>query len=126
MIRSLKMMQEKQTIEWVAVSLIKDNAVIIVDIGSTLLELIRNISDNNITIITNWVPVVVELSKKRELFNIVLVGGKVYTDELSTVRGYPEEMLKKFNADIAFLGVGGISGKFKLTDYNMDEVQVKK
>jgi len=126
MIRSLKMIQEKQTIEWIAVSLIKDNAVIIVDIGSTLLELIRNISNNNITIITNWVPVVVELSKKRGLFNIVLVGGKVYTDELSAARDYPEEMLKKFNADIAFLGVGGISGKFGLTDYYMDEVQVKK
>ena len=69
---------------------------------------------------------VVELSKKRGLFNIVLVGGKVYTDELSTVRGYPEEMLKKFNADIAFLDVGGTSGIFGLTDYNMDEVQVKK
>lgn len=109
-----------------SVSLIKDNAVIIVDIGSTLIELIRNISDNNITTITNWVPVVVELSKKRGFFNIVLVGGKVYTDELSTIRGYPEEMLKKFNTDMAFLGVGGISGKFGLIDYNIDEVQVKK
>ena len=127
LIRSLEMMQEKQMIGRLAASLIKDNAVIIVDIGSTLLELIRNIPENNnITVITNWIPVAVELSKKRGLFNLVLVGGKVFTDELSIVGGYPEEMLKDFNADIVFLGVGGISDKFGITDFNMDEVQVKK
>ena len=127
MIRSLEMMQEKQMIGRLAASLIKDNAVIIVDVGSTLLELVRNIPENNnITVITNWIPVAVELSKKRGLFNLVLVGGKVFTDELSIVGGYPEEMLKDFNADIAFLGVGGISDKFGITDFNMDEVQVKK
>ena len=127
LIRSLEMMQEKQMIGRLAASLIKDNAVIIVDIGSTLLELARNIPENNnITVITNWIPVAVELSKKRGLFNLVLVGGKVFTDELSIVGGYPEEMLKDFNADIVFLGVGGISDKFGITDFNMDEVQVKK
>lgn len=127
MIRSLEMMQEKQMIGRLAASLIKDNAVIIVDIGSTLLELVRNIPENhNITVITNWIPVAVELSKKRGLFNLVLVGGKVFTDELSIIGGYPEEMLKDFNADIAFLGVGGISDKFGISDFNMDEVQVKK
>jgi DeoR/GlpR family transcriptional regulator of sugar metabolism len=127
MIRSLEMMQEKQMIGRLAASLIKDNAVIIIDVGSTLLELVKNIPENNnITVITNWIPVAVELSKKRGLFNLVLVGGKVFTDELSIVGGYPEEMLKDFNADIAFLGVGGISDKFGITDFNMDEVQVKK
>jgi len=127
MIRSLEMMKEKQMIGRLAASLIKDNAVIIVDIGSTLLELVRNIPENNnITVITNWMPVAVELSKKRGLFNLVLTGGKVLTDELSIVGNYPKEMLKDFNADIAFLGVGGISDKFGITDFNMDEVQVKK
>ena len=127
MIRSSEMMQEKQMIGRLAASLIKDNAVIIVDIGSTLLELVRNIPENNnITVITNWMPVAVELSKKRGLFNLVLTGGKVLTDELSIVGNYPKEMLKDFNADIAFLGVGGISDKFGITDFNMDEVQVKK
>jgi DeoR/GlpR family transcriptional regulator of sugar metabolism len=127
MVRSLEMMQEKQMIGRLAASLIKDNAVIIIDIGSTLLELVRNIPENNnITVITNWMPVAVELSRKRGLFNLVLVGGKVLTDELSIVGNYPEEMLKDFNADIAFLGVGGISNKFGITDFNMEEVQVKK
>ena len=127
MIRSLEMVQEKQMIGRLAASLIKDNAVIIIDVGSTLLELVKNIPENNnITVITNWIPVAVELSKKRGLFNLVLVGGKVFTDELSIIGGYPEEMLKDFNADIAFLGVGGISDKFGITDFNMDEVQVKK
>ncbi len=127
MVRSLEMMQEKQVIGQLAASLIKDNAVIIIDVGSTLLELVRNIPENNnITVITNWMPVALELSKKRGLFNLVLVGGKVFTDELSIVGDYPKEMLKDFNADIAFLGVGGISDKFGITDFNMDEVQVKK
>jgi len=35
-------------------------------------------------------------------------------------------MLKDFNAGIAFLGVGGISDKFGITDFNIDEVQIKK
>jgi len=127
MIRSLEMMREKQLIGQLAASQIKDNTVIIVDVGSTLLEFVKNIPKNkNITVITNWIPVVVELSKKRGCFNLVLVGGKVFAEELSVVGDYPKEMLKDFNADIAFIGVGGISDKFGITDYNMDEVQVKK
>jgi DeoR/GlpR family transcriptional regulator of sugar metabolism len=128
MIRSLEMKREKEMIGQLAASLIKENEVIIVDVGSTLLELVKNIPEGkNITVITNWIPAAVELSKKREgLFNIVLLGGKVYTDELSIMGNYSEEMLKNFNADVCFLGVGGISGKLGLTDYNMDGVQIKK
>lgn len=128
MIRSLEMKHEKQMIGQLAASLIKENEVIIVDIGSTLLELVKNIpEEKNITVITNWIPVVVELSKKREgLFNIVLLGGKVYTNELLIIGNYSEEMLKDFNADVCFLGVGGISDKLGLTDYLMDDIQIKK
>ncbi len=125
-IREREMQLEKQQIGLAAASLIGEREMIIIDIGSTLLYLVRNLPlDKDITVVSNWLPVMLELKRKGP-FKTVFLGGEVNFGELSVTGGYTEEMLQNFNADKLFLGVAGVSAEFGLTDYNMQEIQVKR
>ncbi len=125
-IREREMRLEKQRIGFAAASLIGEREMIIVDIGSTLLSLVRNLPlDKDITVVSNWLPVMLELNRKGP-FKTIFLGGEVNFGELSVTGGYTEEMLQNFNADKLFLGVAGVSPEFGLTDYHTEEIQVKR
>jgi DeoR/GlpR family transcriptional regulator of sugar metabolism len=125
-IREREMQLEKQGIGLKAASLVGEREVILIDIGSTLLSLIRSLPlDREITVVTHWMPVVLEM-RRRAASKIIFLGGEVNFGELSTTGGYTEEMLENFHADKLFLGVAGVSPEFGLTDYNTGEIQVKR
>jgi DeoR family fructose operon transcriptional repressor len=125
-IREREMQLEKQRIGLTAASLVGEREVILIDIGSTLLYLVRSLPlEKDITIVTHWLPVVLEMNR-RAPSKIILLGGEVNFGELSVIGGYTEEMLQNFNADKLYLGVAGVSPEHGLTDYNTGEVQVKR
>lgn len=127
MIRSLAMKREKDLIGYASTSEVSEKELIFIDVGSTLLSFVRHLisSKKEVAIITPWIPVVLECQKNGHQ-NVTLLGGKVDTKELSIFGGYPEEMLKEYIADKLFLGVAGISLKYGLTDYKMEEIRVKR
>ena len=125
-IRQRENEREKKAIGLTAADLIKDDEVVIIDIGTTLLALIRALRrDIRLTVLTNWLPNALELAKYPNI-RTVLLGGILRADELSLIGGLTIETLAGFNADKAFLGVGGVSLEKGLTDYNMDEVEIKR
>jgi DeoR/GlpR family transcriptional regulator of sugar metabolism len=125
-IREREMQLEKEQIGLQAASMVREREVILVDIGSTLLYFVRSLpSDKEITLVTHWLPVVLEMAR-RAPSKIIFLGGEVNLGELSVTGGYTEEMLQNFNADRLFLGVAGVSPEHGLTDYNTGEVQVKR
>jgi DeoR/GlpR family transcriptional regulator of sugar metabolism len=125
-IREREMQMEKQRIGLAAASLVGEREVILIDIGSTLLYLVRSLPlEKDITVVTHWLPVVLEMNRRAPA-KIILLGGEVNFGELSVTGGYTEEMLQNFNADKLFLGVAGVSPEHGLTDYNTSEVQVKR
>ncbi len=126
MIRSLKMIEQKKAIGKLAVFLIPENSLIFIDVGTTLLELAKNLpTDKNISVITNWIPIAEELGKKM-FSNLFLLGGKVNCREMSIIGNYPLQLLDNFNIEICFIGVGGISIDQGLTDYTLEEIEIKK
>jgi len=127
MIRSLEMKREKELIGYASVSEVFEKEVIFIDVGSTSLSFVRHLiaSKKKVTIITPWIPVVLECHKNNHQ-DVILLGGKVETRELSISGGYPEEMLKEYIADKLFLGVAGISVEYGLTDHKMEEIRVKR
>jgi len=126
MIRSLKMIEQKKVIGKLAASLIPENSLIFIDVGTTLLELAKNLpTDKNISVITNWIPITQELGKKM-FSKLFLLGGKVNCREMSIIGNYSLEFLNDFNIEICFIGVGGISIDHGLTDYTFEEVEMKK
>jgi len=125
-IREREMQLEKQWIGLQAASMVGERDVILIDIGSTLLNLVRSLPvERGITVVTHWLPAVLEMGR-RAPSKVILLGGEVNFGELSTTGGYTEEMLQNFNADKLFLGVAGVSPELGLTDYNTGEIQVKR
>lgn len=126
MIRSLKMIEEKRAIGKLAASLISESSLIFIDVGTTLLELAKNLpTDKNISVVTNWLPIAEKLGEKM-FSNLFLFGGKVNCREMSIIGNYPLQLLDNFNIKICFIGVGGVSIEHGLTDYTFEEIEMKK
>lgn len=125
-VRSLEMMREKKAIGASAAELVQKTQVILVDVGSTMLELVRSIpAELQTEIITHWIPIALECAKLRNA-KVVLLGGEANLEELSLTGVHTADTLQSYIVDIFFMGVGGISPSLGITDYSMEEIQVKK
>ncbi|MBD8388570.1 DeoR/GlpR family DNA-binding transcription regulator [Dysgonomonas sp. BGC7] len=124
--KSLFHYKEKQAIGRLAASLINENETILIDSGSTTLEIAKNLdSFKNLTIITNAVNIAIELAKYKR-FNIIMLGGFIRDSSLSTVGSIAESILKIFYCDKLFLGVDSISIDKGLSTTNIEEANINQ
>ncbi len=127
LIRSLEWTKEKRLIGLRAASILKANQIISIDIGSTMFEFAKAIPNNlELTAITNWNPITQTLMTKRNLINLFILGGRVRFNELSITGKFAINMIEDFNIDIAFISLGGISLEYGYTDYNDEDIEIKK
>lgn len=117
--------EEKYFIGKAAASMINNGDTIILDSGTTTLELSKNITADDITVITNSIDIAAELSGKNNV-KIILTGGVLRENTRSMVGYTCEEMLKNFRVDKAFIGANGISLIDGVTTPDITEAQVKK
>jgi Transcriptional regulators of sugar metabolism len=125
--RTKEYSEEKAWIGMKAASLVDAGDVIAIDVGSTLLEVAKNLDrEKAITVITHWIPNIQHLYCKSNIKTIVL-GGILYNKELSMVGKMTSELLSNFQPSKVFLGVSGISVEQGIiTDYSFEESEIKK
>jgi DeoR/GlpR family transcriptional regulator of sugar metabolism len=116
---------EKQHIAKAAADLVSDGDTVILDIGSTVLELARLLARRPITVITNNLAVY-EVLKLAEPTELILLGGHVRRNYWSTVGYIAENATRQLHADIAFLGTSGITRQGRVLDTTPVEVSVKQ
>lgn len=118
---------EKTQIAHKAFSMLKDYHTIILDAGSTTQLLARLIGESNLhlTIITNAINHFPELIKNPNV-ECYLIGGKIRSTTLACVGSLAISSLQRFKADIAFLGVNGISLKGEFTTADVEESLMKR
>lgn len=116
---------EKTNIGKIAASMIKDGDTIILDSGTTIMEIARLITAKNVTVITNSIDVAAELSHKEHV-ELIITGGTLRTTTRAMVGHITETALKNFRVDKAFIGANGISLDEGLTTPNFIEAQTKK
>ncbi|MDR1619864.1 MAG: DeoR/GlpR family DNA-binding transcription regulator, partial [Clostridiales bacterium] len=116
---------EKSLIGQAAAKLINTGETILLDIGTTTLEIARHIKHmNNITVLTNSLPIMNELAGSN--INLFSLGGRVNPDELSMFGKLTVDALQNFFVDKAFIGAGGVTFNGGLSDYNSEEAQVRQ
>lgn len=115
---------DKAIIGQLAASLIKDGDSIVIDAGTTTLELAKHIQAKDITAITNSMDVAKILSEK-EGVEVILTGGLFRNNTRSMVGPVCEQTLRQFRPDKAFLGMNGIALKDGLTTPNLLEAATK-
>ena len=98
----------------------------VIDVGTTALEVARALPASfGGRVLTNSVPVAMELSGRREV-EILLCGGQVRHGDGACSGAHAEAFFAEFYADKAFLGSGGVHPEAGLTDYYPSEVVVRR
>jgi DeoR/GlpR family transcriptional regulator of sugar metabolism len=117
---------EKRRIGAMAASLIHDGETIILDSGTTTLEIARQIKNKQgLQVITNGVNVAAELLDARGVQTFI-VGGTVRGDSASIVGRSTEELFEQFSADKLFLSGAGCDPDFGVSGANVDETMVNR
>jgi DeoR/GlpR family transcriptional regulator of sugar metabolism len=129
-IRTTRNAARKEAIGRKAAELIIDGDSIALDVGTTTLEIARALSGrHNLTILTASLPIANEIVSRLSLTSdvrLILTGGIVRPGELSMIGNIASHTFSGFHVDKAFIGVGGISFKDGLTEYNLEDALVKQ
>ncbi|ABR47050.1 transcriptional regulator, DeoR family [Alkaliphilus metalliredigens QYMF] len=117
--------QQKLQIGMKAAEMVEDGDSIIIDAGTTTLQMARHLNRKNITVVTNSMTIAAELEGKPEI-ELIMIGGMVRWSTHAFVGPLAEEMLEKIRVDKVFLGTNGITLDDGLTTPNMLEAKIKQ
>ena len=118
-------MPQKRRIGLAAAGLVTDGQTLMVDIGTTTLELARHLHGRKVTVITSNLAVVEELLPDPAI-ELVVLGGVVRRNYRSLVGVVAQDALRQLAADVAFLGASGIHEDLSVMDSTMVEVPIKR
>lgn len=125
-LRSVVNEGEKKRIGRKTAELIQDGETLIIDLGTTTLEVARHLKEkHNLTIITNCLKIAEELVDVPG-FRVILSGGQLRPGELALSGFATENFMQGFNVDKTIVGVGGITVQEGITDYHIEETQVRR
>jgi DeoR/GlpR family transcriptional regulator of sugar metabolism len=120
----------KQAIGKAAARIISDGDSVALDVGTTTLEIVRALEGKaNLTVVTASLPVANEIISRFSLdsdVRLILTGGIVRSGEMSMIGQFAARTYSELHVDKAFIGIGGISPKDGLTEYNLDDALVKR
>ncbi|WP_434310209.1 DeoR/GlpR family DNA-binding transcription regulator [Hominifimenecus sp. rT4P-3] len=112
---------EKQAIAHAAANLICDGDTVLIAPGTTTLEIASQLRKRaNLTVITNSLPITMELADCAGI-NVFCLGGHLQGADFSTSGITAMQNLSLFNATKLIIGIGGITPQRGITDYRMEE-----
>lgn len=119
--------EEKRKIARAAFERIRPGDSIVLDAGTTTIELARLIGDSDmpLMIVTNATTISSILARNTKV-ELYVLGGKVRLNTLATVGSVASEMLKRYNVSKAFVGVNGITIENGLTTPDLEEAEMKR
>jgi DeoR family fructose operon transcriptional repressor len=116
---------EKRRIARVAADRVRDHETVLLDAGTTVLEMARFIRDRRgLTVVTNSLPAAFELAEADH--NVVVIGGQFHGERRATLGPLATDFLRALHVDRAFIGVNGVSEDSGWTVVDFDAVQVKR
>jgi DeoR family transcriptional regulator of aga operon len=118
--------EEKERIGRTAAGLIEEGDTIILDSGTTTMEIARNLSAfQNLTVITNALNVAQVLADYKDA-NVIVPGGFLRKNSLSLVGTTAEDSFRGYFCDKLFLAVDGFSATYGLSTPNVEEAHLNK
>ena len=124
--KSLKHAEEKKRIGKLAASLIHDNDTIIIDSGTTTMEVAKSLGDlKHLTSITNSLSIAHYLCQL-DKYSVIALGGQIRTTSESTVGLIAENSLNNYYCDILFLGVDSINLEKGMSTPNIEEASLNQ
>lgn len=117
---------DKQALGRFGATLIQPGQVVIIDGGTTAIQLARSLpADLRATVITHSPNVAVELAAHRHI-DIIVLGGRLFRHSMVNVGASVIEAASRFRADLFFLGVTGVHPDAGLSTGDGEEADVKR
>ena len=116
----------KRAVGRTAAALIEPGQTVIVDGGTTALQLVAHLApDLRATIVTHS-PVVAVALERHPSVAVELVGGRLYRHSMVAVGAAAVEAMSTVRADAFFMGVTGIDAEAGLSTGDLEEAHVKR
>ncbi|WP_448952784.1 DeoR/GlpR family DNA-binding transcription regulator [Labrys neptuniae] len=116
----------KTAIGRAAARLVRPGQVILLDGGTTAIELARHLDPNlRAMVVTHSPTVAVELAGHAGI-EVELIGGRLFRHSMVAVGATAVEAIARIRADIYFMGVTGIHPEIGLTTGDSEEAAVKR
>lgn len=123
--REITKAAEKKAIAMEAIQLIESGDQIVLDASTTAWYMAKELPDMPLTVLTNSIKVVLELSKKEQI-RVISTGGSLLTQSLSYVGPLAERSLSMYHVNKAFLSCKGVHLENGLSDFNESQALVKR
>jgi DeoR family fructose operon transcriptional repressor len=117
--------EEKQAIACKAASMVEDGDIIALDASTTALQMTKFLNDKDITVITNSIGVMLELSKVPSI-TVITIGGYLLKDSMSFVGASTEKVIEDYHVDKFFFSCIGFDVKRGISEVNEQQGQIKK
>jgi DeoR/GlpR family transcriptional regulator of sugar metabolism len=123
--RARRAPEAKASIARRAAELVRDGQVVVLDGGTTTLELARALPDDLHASVVTTSPLIAVALAERPWLEVTVVGGTLRSDALVTVGAAAIEALRMIRADVVFLGVCGLHPEIGVTTEDLEERHVK-
>jgi DeoR/GlpR family transcriptional regulator of sugar metabolism len=118
--------EEKEIISDLVSQFVKDGDRLMLDSSSTAIYIVKKLkSKKNLTIITNSVKILLELSDKPD-FTVLCTGGSLKEGSLSLTGSSAEKMISSYHVDFAICSCKGIDMSLGVTDSSEKDGQIKQ
>ncbi|MEW9529521.1 DeoR/GlpR family DNA-binding transcription regulator [Microbispora sp. NPDC049125] len=124
-VREREAVEAKRQIGAEVASLLSDGEAVLLDGGTTVLEVARALRDRRLTVLPLALQAALELTGAPRV-RLVLPGGEVRPGELNFVGPLTEASLKALRFDTAVIGCCGLSAEHGLTAHDLPEVAIKQ
>ncbi len=125
-IKRKKNQKEKEAIGKKAAELVNNGETIILDSGTTTMEIAKKLSEKKeLTVISNALNIVSHLVNLSEV-KVIVPGGYLRKESLSLIGHSAEAELKNYYCDKLFIGVDGIEATYGISTPNAEEAYLNK
>jgi len=119
-------LSEKVRIGALAASMVRPGESIVLDSGTTTLEIARHLTDHeDITVLTNDLEILNVLAKKTNL-NVVMLGGALRRRNMALYGAQTVAAFDNLRVDKLFLGVDGLDLKYGITTHYEPEAMLNR
>lgn len=116
----------KEAIGRAAAALVLPGQTVIIDGGTTSVQLVRHLPRNlQATVVTHSPTIAVELEHFTDI-DVILIGGRLFRHSMVAVGAAAIEALGHIRADTYFMGVTGVHLRAGLSTGDMEEAYVKR
>lgn len=119
--------EEKKAVASRVAALVQDGEFIMLDDSSTSYFILKALhGKNGLTIVTNSIETILELSGRHENWNVISTGGNLDQDVFAFFGRQTEETIRTFHVDKAILSSTGLDRQGRFTEAGIENANVKR